>query len=1026
MKNELLLKAFWIVILASGGGESTADETGKAVDFIKDIQPLFQRACIHCHGSEKQKSDYRLDVRETAFKGGESSAPNILPGKSSESPLMQLITGKGDLVMPPDGQRLSDSEIDLIRKWIDQGANWPDSVAGHVQDKADLWSLKPLVRPSVPASQDVQIAPIDAFVRTRLKEVNLSPTPEADRRDLIRRVTFDLIGLPPSPEEIDQFVSDTDSHAYEKLVDRLLESPRYGERWARHWLDTAHFAETHGHDQDRIREHAWPYRDYLIQSLNSDKPYSQFVQEQVAGDVLFPDDPSATAALGFLAAGPWDESSLRDIREDTIDRQVARYLDRDDIVATVMNNFCSLTVQCARCHDHKFDPVTQHDYYSLQAVFSGVERANRRYDADPEIQRLRTALTARKKAIELRSEAAGLMSDDVRRKVLDWEKHLRQQTDSWHLVNAVSMKSSDGAILTRLPDGSILSGGACPEKDTVTIVCAPFEASSQIAAIRLEVLTDASLPRSGPGRHPDNGNFHLSEFEVFIEGKEQPLELIRATADFSQSDWEIGKSIDHNDSTAWGIHPKEGVPHRAVFELKEPLSQMSIGPGEQPPRLRIVLKQLHGRSHLIGRMRICVSESANANGFDVIPGAIASILAVPIESRSDDQRLELAAYQQLEHVNREIALLPPSSLVYSAAADFEPDGSLRPPPGPRPIHILHRGDIRQPRDEVSPGSVACVSQIPSRFEISPAAPESARRVALARWLTHKENPLPWRSIVNRIWYLHFGRGIVGTVNDFGHMGEKPSHPELLDWLALEFRDGGQSIKQLHRLILTSQTYRQKVESPSKHADVITKDGESIDQRLTFDADNRLLWRMNRTRLDAESIRDAVLAISGRMDLRMGGPSDRQFDLQPGIHVTPRVDYGKFDLRSDLGRRRSIYRFLFRTLPDPFMESLDCPSGDQMVPVRGNSVTIQQVLALWNDAFIAQHCEFIADRIEKELAGQTRFGDKSVWTIERAYRLILGRVPSEKEMKEVAQFTADHGLANLCRLLLNSNEFIFLN
>lgn len=1072
----------WLLTLSPLWGQQSQDAPSdvpaargiQKVDFVRDIQPIFERSCLTCHGPDKQKSDYRIDVRDTALRGGEAYAPNIVPGKSHESPLIRFVRGDGELEMPPDGPRLLNTEIELLKAWVDQGAVWPDAVAGKAKDKADLWSLRPLVQPQVPSlnSVDQQVGGpvvIDAFVRVKLAEHNLSPSPRASRRDLIRRVFYDLTGLPPSPEEIDAFVQDPDPQAYEKLVDRLLASPRYGERWARHWMDAAHFAETHGNDQDRIREHAWPYRDYLIEAFNSDKPYTQFVQEQVAGDVLFPGDSSATVALGFLAAGPWDESSLRDIREDTLDRQIARYLDRDDMLATVLNNVCSVTVQCARCHDHKFDPISQADYYSLQAVFSGVERANRRYDADPAVHRRRILLTQFKRDLELRSAetTARLLSDEVQQKVLAWEQTFAQRVGQWRLINLDSFTSSDGATLTQLPDGSILSGGSRPEKDTVTMLSAPLGSIladspvepvegagdsrsgpmpgeqrqlSRITAVRLQVLTDNSLPRSGPGRQ-DNGNFHLSEFEVFLDGSKQGIEIASATADFNQSGWDISKSIDKVESTAWGIDPQEGSSHLAVFQFREPIdwggreADSSAREGRDPEvrgpqpqdRLRIVLKQLHGRAHLIGRMRLCVTDAADPSIADAIPESIAAILRVPRGERSPAMQLELTVFQQLNDVNRALAALPRPSLVYAAAADFEPDGSMHPPPGPRPIHVLHRGDIRQPRQEASPGSLSCVTGVPARFSISPGSPESERRAALARWLTNKDNSLTWRSIVNRVWYHHFGRGIVATLNDFGHMGEAPTHPELLDWLAAHFRDRGQSIKDLHRWILFSQTYQQQVGMAAISA-TQSESPADVDQRPIVDADNRWLWRMNRTRLDAESIRDSVLAISGRLDLKMGGPSDRQFDLQPGIHVTPKVDYGKFDLSGDLGRRRSIYRFLFRTLPDPFMEALDCPSGDQMTPARSNSVTVQQALSLWNDAFIARHCEYLAQRIEgeKSPAAAAPVVGSLAAQVDRACRLILGRSALPAERQELIEFTQRHGLANLCRLLINSNEFLFLN
>jgi hypothetical protein len=564
-------------------------------------------------------------------------------------------------------------------------------------------------------------------------------------------------------------------------------------------------------------------------------------------------------------------------------------------------------------------------------------------------------------------------------------------------------------------------------------------AIQKITAIRLDVLTDDSLPQRGPGRQ-DNGNFHLSEFEVYLDGQDKPETLVNPSADFDQSGWDIAKAIDQREGTAWGIDPKEGHSHYALFEFQEPLlfreerdSAAVAQPTDRPhesARMRIVLKQLHGRSHLIGRIKLSVTDATPPVRADQLPEVIARIVATPREQRTEEQLLELARFVELRELEQSISALPKPSLVYAAAADFEPDGSLKPPPGPRPIHLLHRGDIHHPRDEVSAGALDCVTALPSRFEIPHGAPESARRAALAKWLTDTRNPLTWRSIANRIWLHHFGRGLVGTPNDFGHLGETPSHPELLDWLAVEFRDGGQSLKALHRMIVNSQTYRQTVEiqPPLDQAGQPTAIGN--DPRVKADADNRLLWRMNRLRLDAESIRDAVLFYGGRLDLRMGGPSDRQFDLKPGIHVTPMVDYAKFDPNSDVGRRRSIYRFLFRTLPDPFMEALDCPSGDQITPARSNSVTVQQALALWNDAFIASQCEQIAKRVTSDVDVTTETSAKKANSsrdqVELLVRLILGRNPTANERPEMVEYTSKHGLANLCRLLLNSNEFVFLN
>ncbi len=984
--------------------ESLADSTASTdqIDFARDVWPILSSKCLGCHGSNGPESGFRLDQRDAALSGGDAHAPNIVPGKSGESHLIQFVSGTVEgMQMPPDDDPLTTEQIDVLRRWIDQGAEWGDVSDATRAAALDWWSLKPLVSPAIPELQSGCRNELDCFIRAKLSAFGIEPSPEADPQTLIRRVYFDLIGLPPTPEEIKEFVTSQAAGAYENLVDRLLASPRYGERWARHWMDAAHFAETHGHDQDRIRENAWPYRDYLISSLNADKPFDRFVQEQIAGDVLFPDDPAATIALGFLAAGPWDESSLRDIREDTLDRQIGRYLDRDDMISNVMNNLVSSTVQCARCHDHKFDPIPQDDYYALQAVFSGVERANRAFDADPNLNRERRSLRERKRQIENASSVRneGLLSRETQEEVTTWERELAQARAAWKILAPETAVSAEGATLVLLDDHSVLASGHNPEQDTYTITF-PL-ADVEFTAMRLETLTDESLPHQGPGRQ-DNGNLHLSELEIFLGGIDGTrMDVVRASADFEQQDWGIAKAIDGNPQTAWGIFPHVGSSHAAVFEFKQ---EQRVSAGN---KLTVVVKQLHGGRHLIGRLRIAISNSPN-HVFVPVPANIDAILASAPEERTIDRKIELARYHQLAAIDAELAKLPGPSFVYAAASEFEPDGGLMPPPGPRPIHVLKRGDIRQPLDEARPGSLTCVAEIPARFELNGSTNEGDRRKELARWLTDPKNALAQRSIVNRIWQFHFGRGIVATPNDFGRMGAIPSHPELLDWLAVWFRDDGQSLKRLHRLIVTSATYRQS--SANRFSDTAS---------MTLDADNQLLWRMNRTRLDAECIRDAVLSVAGRLDLRMGGPSDRQFDLKPGSHVTPILDYSKFDLDSPSGSRRSIYRFLFRTLPDPFMESLDCPAGDLITPSRDNTVTVQQALAMWNDAFIARQSEHLAARLRG-------LGTTTSERVTTAFRLTLGRDPSVDELSEFSAYGDKHGLDNLCRVVFNLNEFVFVN
>ena len=869
-------------------------------------------------------------------------------------------------------------------------------------DTNSHWAYQAVQRPVVPVVENAGWArsAIDRFILAKLRSNGLEPAPEADRRTWLRRVTFDLTGLPPTPEEVHSFLQNSSPEAFERAADRLLASPRYGARWARHWIDASHYAETHGHDQDRIRTNAWPYRDYLIDSFNADKPYGRFVQEQLAGDVLYPEDPQATVALGFVAAGPWDESSLRDIREDTIDRQIGRYLDRDDMVSTVMQTFTSSTAHCARCHDHKFDPITQRDYYALQAVFAGVDRANRVYDKNPIVHQKRRDLKALLQRVD-GGDKALLLSRETEDEVQAWERWVRTQKSEWTIFKPQVYVSTGGATLSLQPDGSILASGPRPDRDTYLLDS--LVGNQEISGLRLEVLPHESLPHNGPGR-AENGNLHLSEVQVLLfepgatVAREVPLG--RPVADFNQTGWTIAHAVDRSEKTAWGIHPHEGRNHLAIVPFQQPLKLAS---GD---RLVVLLKQLHGEGHLIGRLRLSVTSGTLNPGAELPPTAIENILSRAATERSEQDRMDLAAFVLKERITHALAELPKPSFVYAASSDFEPDGGLKPSGGPRLVQVLKRGDIRKPIETAEPGSLSCIPALASRFELADARNEGARRAALANWLVHPENPLAWRSIVNRIWGYHFGRGLVDTPNDFGRMGSQPSHPELLDWLTVWFRDDAAgSLKRLHRLIVTSAVYRQTVAPRASSA-------------WQMDADNKWLGRMNRSRLDAEQVRDAILQASGFLDWRMGGPSDMQFDLQPGIHVTPRVDYSKFDMNTAAARRRGVYRFLFRTLPDPFMDALDCPAGDQLAPLRNASVTVQQALAMWNNAFIAAYSQRFAERLEAS-------ADVVEKQVARGYELALNRTPNEPELRDLSAYARQNGLANFCRLLFNMNEFMFL-
>ena len=1005
----VLLVAICVRGRASISAEPSLEAAIRPVDFTHDVLPILQARCFACHGDKRQESGLRLDRRDEAMRGGDGGVA-IVGGKSSQSSLVARILGSDpDTRMPPKGELLSKDEVAKIRAWIDQGAPWladsPADAKAEAMVEIGHWSLRPLARPPVPelVADKRHGNPIDAFILAKLAENRLQPSPEADRRILARRVYIDLTGLPPTPAELAEYMADASADPYERLVNRLLASPRYGERWARHWMDVAHFAETHGNDQDRPRPNAWPYRDYLIRSFNDDKPYARFVAEQVAGDVLYPEDAQATVALGFLAAGPWDESSLMCIVDDAVDKKLAQVLDRDDMVSNVMSTFTSTTVHCARCHNHKFDPISQADYYGLQAVFAGIDRVDRRFDADPAVRERRKWLTDKRHQAATGDGMKLLTEPTLSEELVAAGEEMRSAADMWKVVSPRAVSSASGSMGTTQSDGSVLFGGECPDKETYTIT---LETELDgITAVRLEALTDASLPSQGPGR-AENGNLHLSEFKLSLSDAQTTLSdaqtalpIASAFADFDQSGWGVAAAIDGNPDTAWGINPQEGQAHTAVFLLQTPLRTGG------PKQLTVELQQLHGRKHLIGRLRLSFTTIAKPTVAMPFPSSLMAILSMAPAQRSEGQQIELARGLMTRRLDRELAGLPAPQIVFAVSNDFQPHNNFKPAQMPRPVHLLRRGDVNQPLDEAVPGALSCVSPVESRFIVDPAAGEGGRRAALARWLVDPRNMLTWRSIVNRVWHYHFDRGLVDTPNDLGKMGGMPSHPELLDWLAVNFRDNGGSFKRLHRMIVTSTTYRQ--------TSVIDPD------RALVDADNRLLWRAPSRRLDAECIRDALLQASGKLDLTMGGPSVKQFIETKGIHVTPNIDYQNFNVDAAGNYRRSVYRFLFRTLPDPLMESLDCPDGAQLAPARSASLTALQALSLLDNRFVVRQSEHMAEQISD---GATTMSER----IRRLFQRALLRDPSADEARRWEEYADRHGLANACRMMFNTNEFVFVN
>ncbi|MBI3839442.1 MAG: DUF1549 domain-containing protein [Planctomycetia bacterium] len=994
-----------VAMFMIAGSLASADD---GTFFRQQVAPIFERHCVSCHGGVKPKGGLVLVDQKRTLAGGESGAV-VEPGKPDESLLFQYISGEKP-EMPKDAAPLSADEVGAVRRWIAEGANWPEGLT--LADKKAIdgnwWSLAPLAKVVVPAIDSPWVrTPVDAFILAKLEEQHLAPSADADRRTLVRRLTYDLHGLPPTPEEIDAFLADTSGDAYANLVDRLLASPRYGERWGRYWLDVVHFGESHGYDKDKPRPNAWPYRDYVIHSLNEDKPYDRFVEEQIAGDVLYPLDPQATVATGFIAAGPWDFVGHVELREGTVDKDIARSNDRDDMVANTMSSFVSLTVHCARCHNHKFDPIRQEDYYGLQAVFAGIDRADRPYDADSQVAVERTRLAAEKARLDARLATLRERIDQITSpEIAGLDAKLSQWKAELALLPAEKTSKTLG-----------YHSQIMPTRDETKWVQVDLGRSMPIDQI---VLVPAHVVF---GDHPGPGFGFPPRFKVELSDSADFAEK-RTIADHTAVDFPHPGDKPYRVSTAGATGRYVRVTASQlwkrtndwIFALAELLvlsgsenvalakTVTSLDSIEAPPSW--AMKNLvDGYSSLTQIVPEGATQPSRRQGLeDELERGAASRRQLVHDRLDESTRKELAAVERdLKDVDCRVSALPKPRMVYAAANQFAAQGSFTSPQVPRPIHLLARGDVRSPQQSVAAAPVACVRGPDARFALAEANQESERRAALAHWLGDSRNALVRRSIVNRVWHYHFGQGIVDTPNDFGRMGSLPTHPELLEWLAGWLIDHGHSLKELHRLLLTSSVYRQSSQMRGEFA--------------KLDAGNRYLWRMNRQRLDAESIRDAMLAVSGKLDLTMGGPSVQQFYFKDDH--SPVYDYTQFDVDDARSLRRSVYRFLVRSVPDPFMECLDCADPSIMTPKRNTTLTSIQALALLNNPFATRQAEHFAERLRgltSELPAQVKL----------AYRLALGREPNNREAAALTDYATRHGLTNACRVIFNSNEFVFID
>ena len=916
---------------------------------------IVSQQCLTCHNTKKPSAGLDLTTRESAIAGGQMGQA-LVPG----DPEASLIYSKVANGQMPFGNPLPPEDRELFRRWVESGAPW-GMVSAHTRAKADRnwWSLQPLKVSDAPAREQIpdnwNRSPIDRWVYAGLIEKELSPAPEADRRTLIRRASFDLIGLPPSPEEIEAFVADPNPNAYESLLDRLLASPRYGERWARHWLDVVRFGESDGYEQNRVRNNAWPFRDYVIRSLNQDKPFDQMVLEHLAGDLVAAGDPQTEVATAFLVSGPHDTVRIANIEG----KRQQRANDLDDMVSATASSFLGLTVHCARCHDHKFDPILQEDYYRMQAVFNGVQFGERPW-ADPPMvashasrtEEIRRALEAVEQRFTTLLEAAALRLESRKADILE-----RFQDP----VDSVGTEESFPALDARYV------------RMTITAVA---------KAIDVAV---------------------LDELEVWTAGRKP-----RNVALSSQGARVTARSTRKEDAATntYGVeHVIDGRLDRYWWSDEKGAGQVTI---ELPGLHRIdrvfwsrdrqgAYGHIHLRNVPVGYI---IEVSTDGEKWQTVADTHSRL---PYDSKEREEFLLVEALSKEQRVNWD-RLAGRKQELDKARKSLDPlpmaySGILSQPK--EPSHLLERGNPMKPGKVVSPGNLSALADLLPPFELPPEAPESERRLALARWITHDQNALTARVLANRIWHYHFGTGVVATPNDFGFNGARPTHPELLDWLAGRVQLLGWRWKPFHKEIMMSMTYRQSSRHVAEFAEI--------------DSDTRYLWGFPPRRLEAETIRDSILAVSGKLDLRMGGPGFRLYSYTVDNVATyyPQEEFGESTFR------RAVYHQNVRAVKPGLLGPFDCPDSALSTPRREVTTSPLQALTLLNGRFSLQQAVFLAERLAAE-AGQHPGAQ-----VDRAFGLAFGRVPEAGERKAAIGLVERHGLAVFCRALINSNEFIYV-
>ena len=938
--------------------------------FRQRIEPILKRECFGCHSSQAKsaKGGLRLDSRAALRKGGENGAV-IVSGNAADSLLMSALRHE-DLQMPP-AKRLPDKVLVDFAKWINDGAVDPRVDADHATEKH--WAFQPIVDPVPPPIDAAWVRnDIDRFVLQKLRDKELAPSPPADKVTLIRRVYLDLIGLAPTPQQVQAFLADSGDDAWENVVDTLLMSPHYGERWGRHWLDVARYADSNGYEADLPRPHAWRWREWVIRALNTDMPFDQFTREQLAGDLIPDASMEQKVATGFHRNTLFNTEGGVDREEDRVKRTVDR-------TNTLGQAWLGLTLKCCQCHSHKYDPISQQEYFSLYAFFNSLNESLMPAPTAEEQRRYQQQLaTFRQQRERLLQQIAGYQSPALR----EWISQQAASDTGWSFVNPTQLHSATGANLQLQDDLSVFVTSPNDQVDTYTITASTR--LRRISGIRIEAMADPRLPRQGPGLAA-NGNFVLSSVRVFArpiaqgrttnQGKGTYFPLKTARANFSQGGRNVQSVLGDDPNDGWAVYPRVGETHTAVFEFRDLIANHALP--DAPLQLTIELDhQLHP-DHNLGRFRIALTSVAQPIPMKLADSGVFDILAKPRTQRTGEDIRRLVRFSRFQEpaLDRLLAKLDeleqaqPKRPAASSKARVVSENSP-----PRKTQVHRRGDFLNK-------GVVVQRKTPSVLPPLKIAGSAPTRLDLAHWLTSKDHPLTARVMVNRVWQRHFGRGLVASEDDFGTQGDLPTHPELLDWLATRFRTDCWSLKTLHRRIVTSASYRQS----------------SLVEPGLLEADpyNQWLARQNRQRVEAEIVRDLALQASGLLNREVGGRS--VYPPQPAdlVKLGFQTSQNWPTSRGADRYRRGLYTFFRRTNPYPMLIQFDSTDANESCTRRDRSTTPVQALTLWNDPVFLECAQALGRRLMLESPDNDLVG--------RAFQICLSRHPSPAERRTLTQF-----------------------